>query len=177
MTDEQLTQETTNLVDPYSMPTIDEVLGWSKPQADKAFVIIQDGGVGDAICASPMIESAKKFFPDKKIIVGSSHHEVLINNPNIDKLYALGYPLDLFDTWVKPLRGFGSVIKKDIYNECAHKLFPGPLSMIWCYLYGVPYHGDNVKIYLTEDEDTEAKSFLKSFPRSSFILSRKRGFG
>ena len=146
--------------------TIDELMGKERPNDDQAYVIIQDGGVGDAICATPMIESAKKQFPDKKIIVGSSHHEVLINNPHIDKLYNLGFPQDLFETWVKPLKHFGSVVKRDIYNASAHKLFPGTLSCIWCHLYGVPFTGDDVKIYLTDDEDSEAKHFLKS---SSFI--------
>jgi ADP-heptose:LPS heptosyltransferase len=150
--------------------TIDELMGKEKPNDDEAFVIIQDGGVGDAICATPMIESAKKFFPNKKIIVGSSHHEVLINNPNIDQLYNLAFPMDLFEKWVKPLRHFGSVIKRDIYNASAHKLFPGPLSMIWCHLYGVPFEGDDIKIYLTDSEEAEAKWFLGTFPRPVIVI-------
>jgi ADP-heptose:LPS heptosyltransferase len=158
-----------DLVDPRGK-TISELLGKEKPPEDKAFVIIQDGGTGDAICSTPMIESARKLYPDKKIIVGSSHHEVLINNPNIDKLYNLGWPLDLFDTWVKPLKHFGSVTKRDIYNENGHKLFPGKLSEIWCYMYNVPFYGDNVKIYLTEDEEIEAKNFLKSFPKQVVLI-------
>ncbi len=52
--------------------TIQELMGGTKPNDDPYFVIIQDGGVGDAICASAMIASAKKFYPNKKIIVGSS---------------------------------------------------------------------------------------------------------
>src|SRR4030042_923180 len=158
-----------DLVDPRGK-TISELLGKEKPPEDKAFVIIQDGGTGDEICSTPMIESSRKLYPDKKIIVGSSHHEVLINNPNIDKLYNLGWPLDLFDTWVKPLKHFGSVTKRDIYNENGHKLFPGKLSEIWCYMYNVPFYGDNVKIYLTEDEEIEAKNFLKSFPRQIVLI-------
>ncbi len=145
--------------------TIDELMGKPKPKPDEAFVIIQDGGVGDAICATPMIRSAKKHFPDKKIIVGSAHADILRGNPDIDKLYHLGAPSDLFNTWVKPLRHFGSVIKRDIYNASAHKLFPGPLSMIWCHLYGVPYYGDDVKVYLSDEEIDEAKIFIGSFKR------------
>ncbi len=87
------------------------------------------------------------------------------NNPNIDQLYHLASPKDLFEKWVKPLKHYGSVIKRDIYNACAHKLFPGPLSMIWCHLYGVPFHGDTPKIYLSENEEKEAIDFLKTFPR------------
>ena len=150
--------------------TIDELMGNLKPNDDIAFVIIADGGVGDQICATPMIASAKKFYPNKKIIVGSSHHEVLINNPNIDVLYSLGFPTDLFDKWVKPLRHFGSVVKRDIYNVYAHKLFPGPLSSIWCHLYGVPFYGDDIKIYLSEQEDEEAIKFLKTFPREVVFI-------
>lgn len=150
--------------------TIYEAMGKDRPEEDKAFVLIVDGGVGDQICSTPMIESAKKLYPNKKIIVGSAHHEVLINNPHIDKLYNLAFPGDLFESWVKPLKHFGSVIKRDIYNACAHKLFPGPLSEIYCHLYQVPYYGDNVKIYLTEGEDEEAKYFLKSFPRPVIFI-------
>ena len=152
--------------------TIYDVMGTETvTEDDKAFVIIQDGGVGDAICASAMIEAAKKKFVGKSLIVGSSHPEVLENNPYIDQLYHLGSPGDLFEKWVKPLKWFGSVIKRDIYNACAHKLFPGPLSMIWSYLYGVPYLGDDhVKIYLTENEEKAAIDFLKTFPRPVVIV-------
>lgn len=151
--------------------TIQELMGGPKPEEDKAFVIIQDGGVGDAICASAMIESAKNFYPNRKIVVGSAHPEVLEHNPNIDALYHLGAPGDLFDKWVKPLKHYGSVIKRDIYNACAHKLFPGPLSMIWCHLYGVPFPGeDKVKIYLTEGEIEEGRKFISTFPRSVIAI-------
>ena len=150
--------------------TIDELMGKEKPKDDEAFVIIQDGGTGDAICASVMIESAKKTFPNKTIVVGSSHADVLENNPNIDHLYYLGSPGDLFERWVKPLRHFGSITKRDIYNAAAHKLFPGPLSMVWCYFYGVPFTGDNIKMYLTDKEVQEAKNFLKTFPREVIVI-------
>ncbi len=162
-------------INPKNMPTIDELMGKPKPKDDEAFVIIQDGGVGDAICATPLIESAKKTIPDKKIIVASTHHEVLIKNPYIDHLYNLAYPLDLFEKWVKPLRHFGSVLKRDIYNECAHKLFPGQLSKIWCYLYGLPWPGDNIKIYLEEGESKEAIDFLSSFPKPVVIIHTTGG--
>lgn len=152
--------------------TIYDIMGTKKVEEDDSvFVIIQDGGVGDAICASSMIESAKRFYPEKILVVGSSHPEVLELNPYIDHLYHLGSPGDLFEKWVKPLNWFGSVIKRDIYNACAHKLFPGPLAMIWCYLYGVPYLGDDhVKIFLSEKEEKDAIDFLKTFPRPVVIV-------
>ena len=150
--------------------TISELMGFGKPPDDDAFVIIQDGGVGDAICATPMFKSAKEHYPDKKIVVGAVYAEILQGNPYIDHLYHLGNPGDLFEKWVRPLKHFGSVIKRDIYNACAHKLFPGPLSMIWCFLYGVPFHGDDVTVYLSDDEIDDAKRFLKSFPREVIII-------
>ena len=154
----------------YNGMTISELMGKEKPEEDKAFVIIQDGGMGDAICSTAMVESAKKFYPDKKIVVGSTYSEMFLNNPNVDALYSLYDPKDLFEKWVKPLKHFGSVIKRDIYNACAHKLFPGPLSMIWCYLYGVPFHGDNIKVYLTDEENKSAQDYLNSFPRKVIII-------
>jgi ADP-heptose:LPS heptosyltransferase len=151
--------------------TIYEVLGEERPEPDKALVLIIDGGTGDAIAASPMIKSAKEVYgKDKKIIVASSHADMLENNPYIDELYHLGAPGDLYDKWVKPLKHMGSVIKSDIYNAEAHKLFPGPLSMIWCYLYNLPYENDDIKIYLTDKEKTGAKDFIKSFQRPVILV-------
>lgn len=150
--------------------TISELMGFKRPPEDEAFVIIQDGGVGDAICATPMIKSAKEFYPNKKIVVGAVYADMLQGNPYIDHLYHLGNPGDLFEKWVRPLKYFGSVIKRDIYNACAHKLFPGPLSMIWCHLYGVPFHGDDVMVYLSDGEMEEAQRFLKSFPREVIFI-------
>ena len=150
--------------------TIQELIGEERPPEDRAFVIIQDGGVGDAICATPMIESAMKFHKGKEIVVGSAHHEILINNPHIDHLYSLASPGDLFEKWVKPLKHFGSVIKRDIYNACAHKLFPGPLSMVWCHLYNVPFYEDNIKVYLLKGEEEEAIDFIKTFPKEVILI-------
>jgi ADP-heptose:LPS heptosyltransferase len=151
--------------------SIYELIGKEKPEEDKVLVIIQDGGIGDAVCATPMLEQARKIYPNKTIVVGSTHPEVLERNPNIDHLYHLAMPGNLFEKWVRPLKHLGSVRKLDIYNENAHKLFPGPLSMIWSYLYNLPWQNDDVKIYLTENEENDAKVWLSSFaPREVIII-------
>ena len=158
------------LIDREDFPTVYELMGKPKPAKDPYLVLIIDGGTGDNVVASVMIEMAKKTYPEKKIIVGAIHPELLENNPNIDKLYHLAEPDDMYETYVKDLKHFGSVLKRDIYNVSAHKTFPGTLSMIWCYLYGIPYHKDNPQIYLTEKEDTEAKKWLSSFDKPVIFI-------
>lgn len=155
--------------------TIQELMGDSKPEEDPYLVLIVDGGVGDNICSTPMIKSAKKHFPNKKIIVGASHAEILEGNPDCDALYHLGSPGDMYEKYVKRLKHFGSVIKRDIYNAAAHKLSPLPLSGIFCHLYGVPFENDDIKVYLSEREIEEAKKFLSSFPREVILIHPSGG--
>lgn len=150
--------------------TIDELMGKPKPPEDEAFVIIFDGGLGDTICMTPMIESAKYYYPDKKIIVGVTYPELLFNNPNIDVLYDLKEPTDLYDTWIKPLKHFGSVLNQNLYFDNVHKLFPGPISMAFCYMYGIPFIHDVVKLYLTAQEVDNAKKFVSTFNKAKKII-------
>lgn len=150
--------------------TIQELMGGTRPEEDTNLVLVVDGGVGDNICATAMIKSAKKHNPGKKIIVGASHAEILEGNPDCDALYHLGSPGDMYEKYVKTQKHFGSTIKRDIYNAAAHKLAPLPLSGIFCHLYGVPFEGDDIKIYLSDREVQEASNFLSSFPREVILI-------
>lgn len=153
-----------------NLTTIDEIMGKPKPPEDNHIVIIQDGGIGDCICATPMLESARKIFKDKKIIFSSFYPEIFFNNPNVDKLYGARSPEDLYETWVKPLRNFRNIMKCDMYNLPIYRLFPGKLSQAFCYAYKLPYPGDNLKVYITKEEDKEAQKFLSSFPRPVILI-------
>lgn len=150
--------------------SIDEYMGKEKPPEDNVIIIIQDGGIGDSICATPMLESMRKIHKDKTIVFASFYPDIFYKNPNIDYLYSSNNLDSVYEKWVKNLRYNKSMIKKDIYNSGIHKLFPGKLSEAICYLYGAPYPGDNTKVYLTEDEEKESKKFLKSFPRDVILI-------
>lgn len=150
--------------------SIDEYMGKEKPPMDDHIIIIQDGGLGDCICCTPMIESARKVHRDKTLVFASFYDDMFANNPNIDYLYSTTNLDDMFERWVKPIRYNSSLLKKDIYNSGLHKLFPGKLSEAYCYYYNFPYPGDNVKVYLTEEEEIEAQKFLKSFPRDVILI-------
>lgn len=145
-------------------------MGKPKPEPSDYVVIIQDGGMGDCICATPMLESARKKYKDKKIIFSTFYPEIFLNNPNIDKLYCSRSPDDLYETWIKPIKDFRYIIKRDMYNLPIYKLFPGKLSQAFCYFYDIPYPGDTVKVYITKEEDEESLRFLKSFPKPVILI-------
>lgn len=150
--------------------SIDEFMGKESPPEDDMIIISVDGGIGDHICSSVMVESARQIYNDKKLIFACFYPDIFVKNPNIDALYSTVSPGDLYEKWVKPLRYNSSLLKHDIYNSGIHRIFPGKLSEIYCYKYNVPYLGDNPKIYLTEKEEDEAKQFLKSFPREVILI-------
>ena len=150
--------------------SIDEYMGKEKPPEDEALIILQDGGLGDCIACTPLLQSARKTYPNKKIIFASFYVDIFFNNPNIDHLYSTHNMDEMFNKWVKNIKYNKSLLKKDVYNGGIHSLFPGKLSEAYCYYYGFPYPGDNVKVYLTEEENEEAKKFLSSFPRDVILI-------
>ena len=151
--------------------SIDEYIGKEKlPEDDEVIIIVQDGGLGDCVCSTVMIESARKKHSDKKLIFVTFYPEIFFNNPNIDLLYSSHGVNDLYEKWIKKLRFNSSLLKKDLYNSGIHKIFPGKLSEAYCYYYGVPYHGDNPKVYLTEKELEESKNFISSFPKPVILI-------
>jgi len=150
--------------------SIDEFMGKEQPPEDDTVITVVDGGVGDHICASVMIESARNVYKDKKIILSCFYPDIFVNNPNIDHLYSSASPGDLYEKWVKPLRYNSSLLKKDMYNSGIHKVFPGKLSEAYCYYYNVPFSGDNPKVYLAEKEEEESRKFLSSFPRGVILI-------
>jgi len=150
--------------------SIDEYMGNEKPPEDDIIILIQDGGLGDSVVFTVCLELLRKKYSDRKLIFASFYPDIFYNNPNIDYLYCTRDYGDLYEKWVKKLRFNSSIIKKDLYNSGIHKLFPGKLSEAFCYIYNVPYYDDNIKVYITEDEDKEAKKFLKSFPKDVILI-------
>jgi len=150
--------------------SMDEYMGKEKPPEDEALIIIQDGGLGDCICCTPMLESARQKYPNRKIVFASFYTDIFHNNPNIDFLYSTNSFGDMFENWISKIKYNSSLLKKDIYNSGLHKLFPGKLSEAYCYYYDLPYPGDNVKVYLTEGEEEEAHKFLNSFTKGVVLI-------
>jgi ADP-heptose:LPS heptosyltransferase len=150
--------------------SIDEYMGKEKPPKDDVIIIVQDGGIGDTIASTVMIESARKIYRDRKLVLGTFYPDVFLNNPNVDVLYATHQSDGIYEKWIKKIRYNSSLLKVDLYNSGIHKIFPGKLSEAYCYYYNVPYSGDNPKIYLTDDENEKAKVFLSSFPRDVILI-------
>lgn len=146
----------------------DEILEYKND--DECIILVIDGGCGDIICSTPMVESFKRYNKDKTIIVRTYYPEIFFNNPNIDHLYSTQTVDDMFEKYVKNLKSFTSIRKFDLYNLGCYKYFPGKLSKAFCYLYETPYINDNVKMYISEEEDKEAKIFLNSFDKEVILI-------
>jgi len=133
-------------------------------------ILIIDGGIGDTICSSVMINSARNLNPNKNIVVRTFYPEIFVNNPDIDYLYSATNIDNFFEEWIKNEKDYKSILKKDIYNLPIYNLIKYPTSKIYCDLYGFPFKKDNPKIYLNNEEINEAKRFCDSFDKEVVLI-------
>jgi hypothetical protein len=133
-------------------------------------VIIFDGGIGDHLCATPMIKQFSKIHINKQIIVGAVYPELYYGLEYIDKLYNLRNPGDFFETWVQTISDYMHVIKRDIYNYGAHSLYRKKLSSIISNVYGIGDVDDILDYKITEQENDEAKKFIETFEKPVIVI-------
>lgn len=80
------------------------------PSGFKNIVIIKIGAIGDVLMSTPLVSAIKKIYPNSKLtyVVGNWSKEVLVNNPNIDKIISFDDKI----IWNKKLFGLFRLIKK-----------------------------------------------------------------
>jgi len=89
------------------------------------------GGLGDHLCATPMLRALKR--KGEKVVVTSVYPYLLQGNPNIDELI---YPTEEVD--------YEKIDFRDLYKWCFETGFEGCVSEAWCNMYEVDYDGDNL---------------------------------
>jgi len=111
------------------------------------------GGLGDHLCATPMIRALKR--RGEKVIITSVYPYLFQGNPNIDELIYASEEGD-----------YERIDFRDLYKWCFEIGFEGKPSEAWCKMYEVEYDGDNLDytIYPLEREwvnsNTEDDKFV-----------------
>jgi len=103
------------------------------------------GGLGDHLCATPMIRALKKKAEKAahKIVISSIYPYLFQDNANIDELiYA---PEENMYQWVT---------QPDVYRWGNDNKFTDKLSEAWCRALGVEYDGDKLD-YVIHDKERE----------------------
>lgn len=96
------------------------------------------GGLGDHLCATPLLRSLKK---KGKVVVSAVYPYIFAGNPNVDELI-----------FVSEEKDYKEVDSRNIYDWAGKNGFTGKLSEAWCRTYGERYDGDKLDYVISPQE-------------------------
>jgi len=106
---------------------------------DKYFIWHIQGGLGKNIAGSALVKTIKEKYPDRKLIMISSHPEVYLNNPLVDRVYQLGQAPYFYQDYIENKDVI--ISKHEPYNQSDHITKKKHLLENWCDLMGLKYSG------------------------------------
>ena len=112
------------------------------------------GGLGDHLCATPMLRQLKK--EKKKVVISAIYHPIFAGNPNVDELI---FPDE------EPQ--YAKIDFRDLYRWAFENGFSGRLSEAWCRLFDVKYDGDKLDYTIFPLERDWVK---KQFPNADKLI-------
>lgn len=122
------------------------------------FVTI-DGGAGKNIIFSAVAKAIKKQYPDSNLIVTTPYPEILLNNPNIYRVYKSGMTQYFYDDHIK---GQDTLFLTDEpYKN--HDFINRDIHIIetWCNTIGIPYNNETPELYINPLEIMQATAKLQ----------------
>lgn len=124
-----------------------------------------NGGIGKCVMATAVLEAVKKKYPDSKIIVVSGYADVFLNNPHVYRSYQYGGISYFYNEFIEGQEY--KIMAHDPYVQTEYVEQKEHLIKTWCEMNGVPYSGEQPKLYLT---DREKKFFGQKFTSDRPIL-------
>jgi GT2 family glycosyltransferase len=97
---------------------------------NKDRVIRLSGGLGDHLCATPLLRALKK---KGKVVVSAIYPFLFVSNPNVDELI-----------FISDEKDYENVDQRSIYKWAIDNSFTGKLSEAWCRTYGEEYDEDKL---------------------------------
>jgi len=95
------------------------------------------GGLGKNIAATALTKDIKQQYLDRKFILVCSFPEVFLNDPNIDKVYALGNHPYFYETYIENKDVI--IFKHEPYDQTGHITKQKHLIENWCDLLNIKY--------------------------------------
>ncbi|HET6254620.1 MAG TPA: glycosyltransferase family 9 protein [Puia sp.] len=137
----------------------------------KKISIISWGGLGDVLLSTPAIAALRTKYPQHWIVVfcrGRSHAEIYWNNPDIDELRPVSfwillrlYAIRAMGIGQVYIPEYGHIFPSLYYRKCASEIIGEMMN--------VKPDSKKLRMYLTEEEDKEARKALAVF-RNPVIL-------
>lgn len=111
-----------------------------------------NGGIGKNIMATAVCKAIKTQYPESKLIVVCGYPDVFINNPYVDRCFAMQNLSYFYEEYVE-----GKDVKlcvQDPYKQTDYLKKEKSLIQIWCEMFLIKYNGEMPEIFLTDREKT-----------------------
>jgi ADP-heptose:LPS heptosyltransferase len=105
---------------------------------EKYFIWHIQGGLGKNIAGTALINTIKKTYPDRKLIMVTSWAEVYLNNPDVDRVYILGQTPHFYEDYIENKDVIISM--HEPYHQTSHITKQKHLIENWCDLMGLKYN-------------------------------------
>jgi len=130
------------------------------------------GGMGKSIMSTAVIRAIKKQYPNHKIIVVTAYDAPFFFNPDVYRVYNFGQMPYFYDEF---MFDDTKVFRIDPYHTEDHIMQRKHLVKTWCDLYGIPFDGEEPKIYLNPREIEIARDKIKPDGRPIMLLQTHGG--
>jgi hypothetical protein len=117
------------------------------------------GGLGKNIMATAVIKAIKAKYKTANLIIVTSHPDVFIDNPNVNKVLIHGTTAGIYKDYIagKDNKAFIA----DPYSCSDYLTESKNLIEIWCNLYGIPYKNELPELFLSKAEIEYFSPFYK----------------
>ena len=120
-----------------------------------------EGGIGKNIAATAVVETYKKSFPKRNIIVVSAWPDVWTQNSDIARFYRIGSTPYFYQDVIKDKDV--EVFMQDPYKQTSHITKKKHLIETWCNMIGLKYSGAVPKLNFNIREVEEGSAYVLQF--------------
>ncbi len=117
------------------------------------------GETSKDIMGTAVVSAIHKTYPDMPIVVSSLHPEVWMHNPDVYRVYNPNNTQYFYDDFIAS--GTSKIFKLDPYHTNDFLFNNVHIIEAWCKLCGVPYKGEQPRLYFTAREKQVPEKLLR----------------
>ena len=125
----------------------------------KNYIIFESiGEASKDILATAVVAALHRTYPEMPIVVTSLHPEIWLHNPDIYRVYRPDTAGYFYDDYIA--LGTAKIFRLDPYHTDAFLTKGAHILEAWCDLIGIPYKGEQPRLFLTAREQEVAQKML-----------------
>jgi len=153
---------------PLSNPT---TKSFNNNKNDKYVIWHIQGGLGKNVAGTSLIGELKNTYPDRKLIMVVSWPEVFLNNPFVDRVFALGQTPYFYEDYID---GKDTIIfKHEPYHQTGHINKSKHLIENWCDLLEIPYKEQTPQLFVNYPQKMYNNLWVR--PKPIMVLQSNGG--